>query len=177
MELAPGIGLLVLPVALAVLVFPTWAERQSGVRVRLPRVRLPAVDVDRAGLRAALRRAYPWVVDPEVGPSTVAAGECDACGAEPRVVAPCGPPPRGLAAAGPDWALGRRCAVTLGVGAWCQGHAVEAAAAIARCADLPGEADDVARLWWVATGEVRLDPSLLSGRGPASLRAVLGELR
>jgi hypothetical protein len=27
---------------------------------------------------------------------------------------------------------------------------------------LPAEADDVARLWWVATGEVRLDPALVS---------------
>jgi hypothetical protein len=26
---------------------------------------------------------------------------------------------------------------------------------------LPAEADDVARLWWVATGEVRLDPALV----------------
>lgn len=33
MELALGMGVLVLPVALAVLVFPTWAERQSMARL------------------------------------------------------------------------------------------------------------------------------------------------
>ncbi len=144
-----------------------------GVRLRLPRGRLPLVDVDRAGLRAALLHAHPWVAHTGVGPSTVVAGECDACGAEPRVVTPCGPPPRGLAGAGPDWGLGRRCAAALGPGAWCDGHADEADAALAWCAALPAEADDVARLWWVATGEVRLDPSLPGGHVSAALHKAL----
>jgi hypothetical protein len=34
---------------------------------------------------------------------------------------------------------------------------------------LPSEADTAARLWWVATGEVRLDPALV-----ASLSRQLG---
>jgi len=58
--------------------------------------------------------------------------------------------------------LGRRCATALGADAWCDGHRQEAAEALAWLSMLPAEADDVARLWWVATGEVRLDPALVS---------------
>lgn len=116
---------------------------------------------DRAALRTALRRRYPWIDDPDRGPQAVAAGECDACGHEARLVQPCGPPPVTARPAGPDWALGRRCAARLGQDAWCDGHAAEADAALAWLAGLPREADDVARLWWVATGEVRPDPALL----------------
>ncbi len=107
--------------------------------------------VDRPALRAALRARYPWLDEPDVGPRGVEAGECDACGAEARLVTTCGPGPV---------ALGRRCAGDAGAGAWCDGHAEEAAAALAWLERLPPEADDVARLWWVATGEVRLDPAL-----------------
>ena len=76
------------------------------------------------------------------------------------MVETCGP--------GPFVALGRRCAAELGTEAWCEGHRGEAARALAWLARLPPEADDVARLWWLATGEVRLDPDL------ARRRAALG---
>lgn len=108
--------------------------------------------IDKPALRQVLRARYPWLAATDRGPQAVEAGECDRCGAEARLVATCGP----IA-----WAtLGRRCAADLGPDAWCPGHAEEAAATLAWLAALPDEADDVARLWWVATGEVRLDPAL-----------------
>ena len=55
--------------------------------------------------------------------------------------------------------LGRACALDVGQPAWCDGHADQAAGWLAQLAALPDEADVVARLWWVATGEVRLDPA------------------
>ncbi len=114
-------------------------------------------------LRRALLERYPWLDDTEHGPRTVEAGECDRCAAEARLLAPCGPPPvREVAGRiGPDWGLGRRCAATLGVEGWCDGHEVAARTALAWLAALPPEADDVARLWWVATGEVRVDPAII----------------
>lgn len=120
-------------------------------------------------LRRALLARYPWVGATDLGPQAVEAGECDACGAEARLVAPCGPPPEAVARtaaalgrkAGPDWALGRSCARTFGDDVWCEGHLDEGAQARAWLARLPDEADDVARLWWVATGEVTLDPDLV----------------
>jgi hypothetical protein len=125
-------------------------------------------------LRRALLARYPWLGDPEHGPQTVEAGECDRCGAEARLVAPCGPPPTeraGPGAIGPDWALGRRCALELGPDGWCDGHEADAEAALAWLGELPAEADDVARLWWVATGEVRVDPGLLGAARRLALPA------
>ena len=114
-------------------------------------------------LRRELVRRYPWLDETEHGPRSVVAGECDRCGAEARLVSPCGPPPEEAGpAVGPDWAIGRRCAAELGVDGWCDGHQEEAAAALDWLAALPSEADDVARLWWVSTGEVRLDPALIA---------------
>lgn len=105
----------------------------------------------RRELRAALASRHPWIDDVEVGPRAVEAGECDRCGAEARLVTTCGPT---------RWAgLGRRCAAEVGEGAWCDGHADDARRWLARLRRLPPEADAVARLWWVATGEVRLDPA------------------
>lgn len=103
--------------------------------------------MDRAGLREALRQRWPWVADPDVGPSSVEAGECDRCGAEPRLVETCGPAPHRY--------LGRRCAT---YDDWCDGHRDDAAAALAWLAERTDEDDEVARLWWLATGEVRLPP-------------------
>lgn len=123
-------------------------------------------DSDKAGLRAALIRRHVWLDEPDIGPRAVAAGECDRCGAEPRLVAPCGPPPAGAGRLSADWALGRGCAAELGVDAWCAGHEAEAERALAWLARLPPEADNAARLWWVATGEVRLDPDMLEDGGP-----------
>lgn len=112
-------------------------------------------------LRRALLERYPWLAEVDYGPRAVSAGECDRCGAEARMVAPCGPPPPGLLVrAGPDWALGRRCALELGEDLWCGGHVAEGAAARGWLSRLPSEADDIARLWWVATGEITVDPAL-----------------
>lgn len=107
--------------------------------------------LDRAGLRAALSARYPWLDVTDHGPRAVEAGDCDRCGLEARLVETCGPV---------AWRyLGRDCAIRLGRDAWCDGHAEAAGTALAWLADLPPEADTVARLWWVATGEVRLDPA------------------
>lgn len=110
-------------------------------------------------LKNELLRRYPWLAATDHGPQSVDAGECDRCRAEARLVSPCGPPPEG--AAGPDWGIGRHCAAELGVEAWCEGHEADGRAALEWLEDLPPEADDVARLWWVSTGEVRLDPALI----------------
>jgi hypothetical protein len=117
--------------------------------------------VGSAELCDALRRRYPWVAHTDIGPRAVEAGECDRCQAEVRMVEPCGPLPDLAVPASRDWALGRRCVAELGEEAWCDGHQAEGAAARRWLACLPDEADDVARLWWVATGEVRVDPELV----------------
>jgi hypothetical protein len=109
---------------------------------------------DKAVLRDALLSHHPWLDRDTVGPRAVAAGECDRCGHEARMVEICG--------SGLHRYLGRRCAEAIGADAWCEGHREEAEAAIAWLRELPEEADDVARLWWVATGEVRLDPALVA---------------
>lgn len=108
--------------------------------------------VQRRGLRAAIEKRYPWVAGGDLGPAAVEAGECDVCGAEARLITTCGP--------GAYRYLGRRCTATLGDQAWCDGHADEARDAAAWVAALPPEADVVARLWWVATGEIGVDPRL-----------------
>jgi hypothetical protein len=101
----------------------------------------------KAELRESLRRAHPWLDDLRFGPRNVDAGECDRCAAEPRLVQTCGP------GAGQ---LGRRCATA---DDWCGGHADEAADALAYLHALPQDADDVAWLWWLSTGEVRYGSS------------------
>ena len=108
----------------------------------------------RAQLRAELTARFAWMAHPQLGPSAVEAGECDGCGAEPRLVQTCGP--------GPAIALGRRCALAAGDAAWCEGHRDEAAAALVFLAGLPDVADTVARMWWVATGEVALPPEAIA---------------
>lgn len=112
-------------------------------------------------LRETLRARYPWLDETDVGPRSVEAGECDRCQAEVRLVEPCGPLPELAVPASRDWALGRRCVIELGGDAWCDGHRAEGVAARRWLARLPEEADDVARLWWVATGEVQLDPEVV----------------
>jgi hypothetical protein len=116
---------------------------------------------DRDALRRALRRRCTWLDHDELGPRHVEAGECDGCGQEARLVMTCGP--------GSAVYLGRRCAAARGAAAWCDGHAAEAHQALTWLGRLPSEADTAARLWWVATGEVRLDPALV-----ASLSRQLG---
>lgn len=109
--------------------------------------------LDRRELRAVLRRAHPWVADPEVGPSSVEAGECDRCARRPRCVPTCGPVP---------WtALCRDCAIEVGDDGWCDGHAEDGARYRRWAADLPDQWATLTRLWWVATGEVRADAAWL----------------
>lgn len=99
-------------------------------------------------MREAVRSTYPWVDLTDRGPRSVEAGECDRCGAEPRLLATCGPV---------SWtALCRSCALELGHVAWCEGHADVAAGLLAWARGLPAEWPTVCRVWWVATGEVRL---------------------
>ena len=115
------------------------------------------MDVEQRGrLRRALLARYQWVADTEWGPAAVEAGECDGCGAEARLVQVCGP--------GSAQFLGRTCVLTQAEQAWCSGHAGEAALAVEWVDRLPSEADIVARMWWVATGEVSLDPQLVAAR-------------
>ena len=104
----------------------------------------------RAELRDALRAAHPWLTATDWGAQAVSAGECDRCGQAPRLLPTCGPV---------AWqALCRDCAADLGTDAWCDGHRDDAVAALAWAADLPHDWSDVVRLWWIATGEVRLPP-------------------
>lgn len=120
----------------------------------------------RGALRAELRTRHPWIDHTEVGPQTVEAGECDRCGTEARLVTTCGPT---------AWAaLGRRCALEVGAAAWCDGHADQAGTWLRHLDGLPDAADAVARLWWVATGEVRLDPSAVEPLERAALPLVGG---
>ncbi|MBW3619080.1 MAG: hypothetical protein KY461_02445 [Actinobacteria bacterium] len=68
------------------------------------------------------------------------------------------------------------CALELGLDLWCDGHAPTGRSALAAVAQLPPEWDVVARLWWVATGEVRLDTLVVPASTPlpADIRAALG---
>jgi hypothetical protein len=113
------------------------------------------LDADRRRvLREARPERYPWIADADVGPRTVEAGECDRCGSEARLVTTCGPT---------RWSgLGRRCAAHVGLRGWCDGHADDAARWLAHLRALPEEADTVARLWWVATGEVRMEAAAVT---------------
>jgi hypothetical protein len=109
---------------------------------------------DKTVLMAALRAHYPWLDRADVGPRAVEAGECDRCGHEARLAETCGPSPHRY--------IGRLCAARLGHEAWCEGHRERAEEHLRWLAELPPEADDVARLWWIATGEIRLDPGVVS---------------
>ncbi|MFP5310700.1 MAG: hypothetical protein ACLGIR_14100 [Actinomycetes bacterium] len=106
--------------------------------------------LDRRALRAALLDLAPWLADPDVGPTTVDAGECDRCRARPRIVRGCGPSTPG--------SLCAECVAALGVDeVWCDGHEAEGREVLAHLARLPADWAEHVRLWWVATGEVRLD--------------------
>lgn len=124
--------------------------------------------IDRRALRRALGTAYPWVQEHDRGPRSVEAGECDRCGQRPRLLPTCGPV---------RWtAVCRDCAREVGDDAWCEGHAELGRELRRWAAELPPEWAAVCRAWWIATGEVRLDPSLaedLGGALPAPVRALL----
>lgn len=99
-------------------------------------------------LRERLLRDHPWLSDDDYGPRNVTAGDCDRCHAEPRLVQTCGPD-------GGEY--GRRCATA---DDWCGGHTAEATDALRWLATLPDDADEIAYLWWLATGEVRYSASV-----------------
>jgi hypothetical protein len=109
--------------------------------------------LDRAALRRALIGAAPWLTATEVGPRAVDAGNCDRCGRAPRLLPTCGP-------SGAD-AVCRDCARALGDGGWCDGHLEEGRAARRWASQLPDRWADAVTLWWVATGELKPDPSLI----------------
>lgn len=124
--------------------------------------------VDRYRLRQALRATYPWVADAEVGPSAVEAGECDRCARRPRCVPTCGPV---------AWtSLCAACAVRVGDDGWCDGHRDDGRAYRRWARDLPAEWPTAVRLWWAATGEVRVDEAwlrLARDQVPAKVQARL----
>lgn len=104
---------------------------------------------DRHRLQAALTAAYRWLDEPEWGPRSVVAGECDRCELAPRLVPTCGPV---------AWvALCRDCTLEVGREAWCDGHAAEGEDILEAVRNLPAEWRSATILWWVATGEVQLD--------------------
>lgn len=107
----------------------------------------------RRRLRSLLATDHPWLDRTDVGPRAVDAGECDRCGRAPRVLPTCGP--------GGDERLCVDCGLAAGTDAWCTGHVDDADEALAWAATLPHDWAAVVRLWWVATGEVALDPALL----------------
>ncbi len=109
--------------------------------------------VDRAALRRALLDAAPWLAATDVGPQAVDAGNCDRCGTAPRLLPTCGP-------SGAD-AVCRRCAEELGDAGWCDGHLEEGRAARRWAQQLPDRWPDAVTLWWVATGELRIDATTL----------------
>lgn len=102
-----------------------------------------------------------------MGPRAVDAGECDRCGEAPRFVPTCGP-------AGAE-VVCRDCALAGGLDLWCAGHVDTGEQVLAALPRLPDEWAVVTRLWWVATGEVRLDRLVLAGdpRLPPPVRTAL----
>lgn len=126
--------------------------------------------VDRRALGAVLSQAAPWLLETDVGPRAVDAGPCDRCGGPPRLLPTCGPD--GLPG------VCRDCAEVLGDDGWCDGHLEEGRAARRWAATLPQRWADLVVLWWVATGEVRIDPDRLRtavdlGALPPPVRAAL----
>ena len=107
------------------------------------------MDLDKHALRRALLDAEPWLAATEIGPRSVDAGSCDRCDEAPRLLPLCGP-------AGAT-AVCRKCALQLGDDGWCDGHRDDGRAARQWAAALPAHWSDAVVLWWVATGEVRLD--------------------
>lgn len=124
----------------------------------------------RDALRHALLAHAPWLGAEDVGPRAVEAGRCEVCDDLPRLLPTCGP----TGGSG----VCRACAEVLGDDGWCLGHQQEGAAARAWAADLPERWAELVVLWWVATGELRAEASLMPDPRhlPAPLAAALGEL-
>lgn len=124
--------------------------------------------IDRPALRRALQDAAPWLEATDVGPRAVDAGPCDRCHDQPRLLPTCGPDAPG--------AVCRSCAQRLGDAGWCDGHRDDGRAARRWAARLPERWADVVVLWWVATGELGLDPDGLPATDdwPREVAAALG---
>jgi hypothetical protein len=120
---------------------------------------------DRRALRQRLLVVAPWLARTDVGPQAVEAGPCDRCGQAPRLLPTCGP--AGAAA------VCRDCARRLGDDGWCAGHQEEGAAARAWAEQLPDRWAELVTLWWIATGEVRVDAAG-GPQDPAALDRLLG---
>ena len=121
---------------------------------------------ERRALGAALVAEAPWVEATELGPRAVAAGQCDRCGARPRLLPTCGPT---------SWlALCRECGLEVGTEGWCEGHRDDAEDALRWARDLPVWWGDAVVLAWVASGEVASPVGLtLHEDLPTGLRAAL----
>lgn len=116
--------------------------------------RLLGTRARRRDLLAALVAAQGWLDDAEFGPTSVDAGSCDRCARAPRLVAPCGPVPwRGVC---------RDCLLQVGPAAFCPGHEAFAVDVTARARALPPTWATLARLTWVARGEMDADPAFLA---------------
>lgn len=101
----------------------------------------------RRALRRLLTDALPWLVDTNVGPTTVDAGLCSACGNGPSVVAVCGPVPFQTVCA-------TCCVQSLASELFCAGHLDEGRYARNYCQALPANWAQCVLLWWIATGEI-----------------------
>lgn len=99
-------------------------------------------------LRQLIRDRLPWVTDTQVGPTTIDAGPCGACGVAPAVVAVCGPVGFQSVCA--------TCCVDATEELFCAGHAEDAAYAKAYCTSLPDNWAQCVLLWWIATGEIQV---------------------
>lgn len=102
----------------------------------------------RRALRQLLTDTLPWIVNVRVGPTTVDAGACGACGLHPALVAVCGPVT--------FQAVCAPCCLHPPAELFCAGHADAYAYAKAYCASLPANWASCVLLWWVATGELQL---------------------
>jgi len=126
---------------------------------------------ERRALRQLMRDALPWVSNPQVGPTTVDAGPCGACGVKPALVAVCGPVAFQSVCA--------TCCVDSNEELFCAGHAEDAAYAKTYCTSLPSNWVQCVLLWWVATGEIQvadvLDVDTLVNQ-PGTQRASVDEL-
>ncbi len=124
----------------------------------------------RRTLQRLLLEHAPWLDAEDVGPRSIEAGRCQRCDELPRLLPTCGP-------AG-DAGVCRACAEELGDNGWCAGHHEQGRAARRWAAQLPDSWPELVVLWWVATGELRPDPSLRERTDdlPASLAETVRQL-
>lgn len=107
--------------------------------------------LSRRDLRRMLATEAPWLIDGTVGPTTVDAQLCGRCRTDPGIVPVCGPV--AFQAACPS-------CVTARDDLFCDGHQDVAAYARTFSRALPANWREVVLLWWIATGELRVDAAL-----------------